>query len=62
MRNIIVGTLLMVANLAVASESKPQLLRQDYISTTTELKRQYFVYLPDGYKEGDEKKWPLMSW
>ncbi len=60
MRNIIVGTLLMVANLAVASESKPQLLRQDYISTTTELKRQYFVYLPDGYKEGDEKKWPLM--
>ena len=37
-----------------------QLLRLDYQSIIDNAGRQYFVYLPAGYQQNSEKKWPLM--
>jgi len=37
-----------------------QLQRIDYFSQTTEMKRQYFVYLPSDYLKEANKEWPLL--
>lgn len=40
--------------------SEEQLLRADYQSSVDESQRQYFVYLPRGYHDKSDKKWPVM--
>ncbi len=40
--------------------SPEQLLRLAYDSAATGLKREYFVYLPQGYQAGSEQRWPVM--
>ena len=40
--------------------SAEQLLRRDYVSTLDKETHQYFVYLPRGYAEQPNKKWPVM--
>ncbi|RZA09406.1 MAG: alpha/beta hydrolase [Moraxellaceae bacterium] len=42
------------------SVSAEQLLRKDYVSTVDKETHQYFVYLPRGYADQPEKKWPVM--
>jgi imidazolonepropionase-like amidohydrolase/poly(3-hydroxybutyrate) depolymerase len=37
-----------------------QLLRLGYQSSIDNTKRQYFVYLPAGYQQNSDKKWPVM--
>lgn len=37
-----------------------QLLRRDYVSTLDNETHQYFVYLPRGYGDQPDKKWPVM--
>ncbi|NKB36952.1 MAG: prolyl oligopeptidase family serine peptidase [Gammaproteobacteria bacterium] len=37
-----------------------QLLKSDYFSASTQKQRQYFVYLPKGYNQANNKKWPVM--
>src|SRR5688572_6192416 len=37
-----------------------QLLRLHYDSAATGLRRDYFVYLPVGYGEDAQRKWPVM--
>jgi hypothetical protein len=48
------------ATLLADSDSKDELLRLSYFSTATKQNREYFVYLPVGYKEQEAKKWPVM--
>lgn len=40
--------------------SAEQLLRKDYVSTVDKETHQYFVYLPRGYADQPNKKWPVM--
>lgn len=42
------------------SRSTEQLLRRDYVSTVDKETHQYFVYLPRGYAEQPNKKWPVI--
>lgn len=42
------------------TENKPQLLREEYISSADSLERDFFLYLPSGYDLKSEKKWPLI--
>lgn len=42
------------------STSTEQLLRKDYVSTVDKETHQYFVYLPRGYADQPNKKWPVM--
>src|SRR5690606_7914297 len=37
-----------------------QLLRRSYDSAATDLRREYFVYLPQGYEDSEEQRWPVM--
>lgn len=45
---------------APQANSAAQLLRLDYVSSIDNSGRQYFVYLPTGYQQNSDKKWPLM--
>jgi poly(3-hydroxybutyrate) depolymerase len=46
---------------ALSETSSPdQLLRQAYHSDSTNLNREYFVYLPEGYASDREKSWPVL--
>src|SRR4051812_34892763 len=48
-------------NIVVATKtSEEQLLRKDYVSTVDKETHQYFVYLPRGYANEPNKKWPVM--
>ena len=40
--------------------SEEQLLRIPYTSETDNTEREYFVYLPKGYKNKTDKKWPIL--
>ena len=40
--------------------SEEQLLREAYQSSVDNSQREYFVYLPRGYYDEPEKKWPMM--
>ncbi|MDP5137447.1 hypothetical protein ORJ04_15940 [Rheinheimera baltica] len=42
------------------ANSAAQLLRLDYVSSIDNSNRQYFVYLPVGYQQNSDKKWPVM--
>ena len=46
--------------IAAATASEAQLLRADYQSSVDGLKRQYFVYLPQGYEQKAAQKWPVL--
>ena len=37
-----------------------KLLRKSYVSTATNKRREYFLYLPEGYEQGNDKKWPTI--
>lgn len=41
-------------------ESGPQLMRGSYISQVDNLERDFFVYLPIGYGQDPDQKWPVM--
>jgi len=63
--SLLVSTLcvLLVAcqtNAPVKSASVEQLVRRDYVSTVDKETHQYFVYLPRGYADQPNKKWPVM--
>lgn len=49
---------LLLSASTLASEAK--LLRADYQSSIDGLKRQYFVYLPQGYDQKSAQKWPVL--
>jgi len=40
--------------------NEAQLLRKPYQSTATNRQREYFLYLPAGYEEDTEKRWPVI--
>lgn len=42
------------------SISEPQLIRESYISEIANEERDYFVYLPKGYENKPDKKWPVL--
>jgi len=44
----------------VFAATEPQLLRLPYQSQIDQSQRQYFVYLPKGYAEQPQQKWPLL--
>lgn len=41
-------------------KSKEQLLRISYTSKTDNSERDYFIYLPKGYDQNSDKKWPVL--
>jgi predicted peptidase len=43
-----------------SAASGEQLQRLDYLSSVDQQSHQYFVYLPRGYADQPQKKWPLM--
>jgi predicted peptidase len=51
--------LLVVMPMTVHAGSEPELIRRSYVSSETEQERQYFVYLPRGYRD-EEQRWPLI--
>jgi predicted peptidase len=64
-RLILLGVLGLVSAQTVAQpeaqvSAAPQLLRVNYQSQIDQTNRQYFLYLPKGYTENTQKKWPLM--
>ncbi len=40
--------------------SEEKLERQSYVSTVSQLERDYFVFLPRGYDDDKQKVWPVM--
>lgn len=40
--------------------AEEQLLRVSYVSSVDELRREYFVYLPQGYNTDPQRRWPIM--
>ena len=42
------------------SPSQAQLVRHSYLSSATNLERDYFVYLPRGYSNEDQTRWPVL--
>ncbi len=48
------------ASLIASETTGDQLLKLAYFSAATQKERQYFVYLPEGYNEAEDKKWPVM--
>ena len=40
--------------------SSPELLREAYISSVDQSNRDYFVYLPQGYRDNPNKQWPVL--
>lgn len=58
-----VASFLLVAcqtNSPIKPIATEQLLRKDYVSTVDKETHQYFVYLPRGYADQPNKKWPVM--
>ncbi|WP_215399231.1 alpha/beta hydrolase-fold protein [Rheinheimera oceanensis] len=47
-------------NTSAQANAGAQLLRLDYKSSIDNTIRQYFVYLPAGYQQSSNKKWPVM--
>lgn len=45
---------------AKAATTEPQLIRLNYQSQVDQSQRQYLVYLPRGYTENPQQKWPLL--
>jgi predicted peptidase len=41
-------------------QSQPELTRVSYMSEATGAERDFFVYLPAGYRSDPQKKWPVM--
>lgn len=41
-------------------QSQEQLFRASYQSSVDQSEREYFVYLPRGYHDKPDKKWPVM--
>jgi predicted peptidase len=48
------------ASAANDQNNSQQLLRMPYTSVVDNLERDYFLYLPNGYKEASSKKWPVL--
>lgn len=58
---LIMGLVAGCSHLPAANHpSNEQLLRLPYVSSVDQLKRDYFVYLPRGYKTQADKKWPVI--
>ena len=60
---MMIFAVVMVCKLAgqvVLAATEPQLLRIAYQSQIDQSQRQYFVYLPKGYTEQPQQKWPLL--
>ncbi|MDC9721507.1 MAG: hypothetical protein PSN34_01875 [Urechidicola sp.] len=64
MKNILQLILLLIilgsCNHKEPQKSEEQLLRIPYHSETDQTDREYFVYLPKGYEEQRDKKWPVL--
>ena len=42
------------------SPSEPELLRLPYLSDATGKEREYLVYLPRGYRDEPDRRWPVL--
>ena len=60
MMMLAVGMLCQLGGQVVFAATEPQLLRMSYQSQIDQSQRQYFVYLPKGYAEQPQQKWPLL--
>ena len=57
---LIIALVLLAIAPAAQARSKPQLQRESYLSEATGAERDYFVYLPTGYKQRGGQDWPMM--
>lgn len=58
--SLIVFALISCSQNQEVPKSEEQLLRIPYHSETDQTEREYFVYLPKGYEEQKDKKWPIL--
>lgn len=42
------------------ASSEPELLRPSYVSSATGEEREYFVYLPRGFRDDEDAQWPVI--
>ncbi|WP_390592337.1 alpha/beta hydrolase-fold protein [Simiduia litorea] len=52
--------LLALVGCGESSHNEPQLVRTNYVSALDKKSREYFVYLPAGYRAQSDKKWPVL--
>lgn len=45
--------------MTLVEKSEPQLVRESYVSQVDDLERDFFIYLPIGYKDSSQK-WPVL--
>ena len=57
---ILLGCLINSTTFAEHHNEKPQLVRLPYTSIVDDVERDYFLYLPNGYKEDKAKQWPVL--
>lgn len=60
MKHLFLLSLLLISCSLFSQQSEEQLLRIPYTSDNDQSQREYFVYLPKGYENEPEKKWPVL--
>lgn len=60
MKKLLPLTLLLFSLTLFSQKSEEQLLRIPYTSEVDNSQREYFLYLPKGYNDESEKKWPVL--
>ena len=54
------NTTQLISSPLVVTPSPPELLREAYLSSVDKSQREYFIYLPKGYRDAPDKQWPVM--
>lgn len=58
--NLVLFLAMMITGIPAWSQSIPELKRISYTSTADDTQREYLLYLPKGFSDNPEKKWPVM--
>lgn len=60
MKTLFTILLLLISFVMMSQKSEEQLIRVAYMSAFDQTNREYFVYLPQGYQDEPDKKWPVI--
>ena len=57
---LLTGSVLILKTSSIQASSEPQLLRKSFTSLVSNTEREYWLYLPQGYNDSNEEKWPVI--
>lgn len=57
---LLTGGALISKTSGIQTSSEPQLLIKSFTSLVSNTEREYWLYLPQGYNDSNEKKWPVI--